>query len=387
MESKEITLIVDGNLFARKMFYKFRKLSSQISLHDLKVISASLYTAYSPKVSPKKKKIQEKIIDKNTGKTIKVSRNGRIDGRVSKIVSEEELKERIITVNTGIAYGMVKSLLATCKNYNIKYIVFGFDPIRREGNTDRSKEFRTNLDNAYKANRESQSVNEFYSQLYIAQCILRLLGIEQSWTTNFEADDILHFYAKKVFKKDRCLLLTSDHDLYQLLDKRNSILKIGNKDPLFTLNNFQEEFMITPKEYKDSMCLSGCSGDNVKGIKGIANEAINLIRTFGSLKNLIKNFEKSENIKPGIKKILRKEKKNKFKTILLTRKLISLYGLNEEFQENLVVKKHIAESNYKDLIFLLRILKFKSLLGEKEKKAYKQIIKRQKGEKGYDVGK
>ena len=45
---RKSVLVVDGNLFARRVFYKFQHLSSKIKFRDLESLAPSLLKVYFP---------------------------------------------------------------------------------------------------------------------------------------------------------------------------------------------------------------------------------------------------------------------------------------------------------------------------------------------------
>lgn len=359
-------LIIDGNLFARKAFYKFKNLSTKISNLDLAKISPK----FRKNLSSNKEETIEKI-NKTTGKSTNVYPKGRIESKIDQIISEKEK----IAMGTGTAYGVLRSLISLYRKYSFSKIIVCYDPMKRS----RKKSLRISLSPAYKASRELNSRRKkeetilFYDQLSLLQYIIYNLGITQIWTRDFEADDLLEYFAKKVYKNENCLLLTSDHDLYQVIDSKNSILFIGTNPHIFTEKDFYNKFKIESNQYLDVMSLCGCSGDDVSGLKGIGEmTAINLIKKFGSLKGLLLNYRKNKDkIKPKTFAILEEDRKDKFEIIKKTRKLVRLYGTSPNFKKRIITKN--GKKNLKKVFKILEILNFKSFLGDKEKETLREI--------------
>jgi len=369
-------LIVDGNLFARKMFYKFKHLSSKLSPEELGIISpiyqknilAKLYVQGQDK----------EIFDKQSGTTVKIT-DRRIGERIKQITAQKSE----IKIKTGVSYGVLRSLISLCNIYDISKIVFCYDPQNRE----RSKHHRFFLDKGYKAYRDQRSIEnmpetlDFYEQLKLSQQILHNIGITQTWTDNYEADDLLQYYSEKVYKKKKCLILTNDHDLFQIISPIKSLVNIGKNPSLYTIENFTKDFGITPDQWLDVMTLCGCSGDDVKGLPGIGEKiAVNLIKEFTTIQNLLKSYKKSKSsvLTPGIIKILDKDKKKHFSEIKHTRRLVKLYGLSPELKKG--IREIKKGGDLKRAISILSCLKFKSLLGKEQIKVIKKIIRNQKGE-------
>ncbi len=368
-------LIVDGNLFARKMFYKFKHLSSKLSSQELGIISPIFQKNILAKLYVQDQ--DNEIFNKQQGVTVKVT-DRRIGERIKKIIAQSSE----IKIKTGIAYGVLRSLISLCNTYNISKMVFCYDPQNR----NRAKHYRFFLDKGYKAYRDKRSIEkvaetiDFYEQLKLSQHILHNMGIRQTWTDRYEADDLLQYYTNKIYKKKSCLILTNDHDSFQILSPLNSLVDVGKNTHLFTWKDFYKKFNIMPKQWLDVMSLCGCSGDDVKGLPGIGEKiAVNLIREFKTIENLLKSYRKSNNpvLTSKIIEILNRDKKKNFSEIRHTRKLVRLYGLSPKLKKELIERK--KEGDIKRTVSILSCLKFKSLLGKEQIKAMKLIIKNQKG--------
>lgn len=369
-------LIVDGNLFARKMFYKFKHLSSKLNSEELGIISPTFQKNILAKLYVQKQ--DNEIFNKQRGVTIKVT-DKKIGERIKQITAQSSE----IKIKTGVAYGVLRSLISLHNSYNISKIMFCYDPQNR----NRAKHYRFFLDKNYKAYRDKRSIEkvtetiDFYEQLKLSQHILHNIGIKQAWTDRYEADDLLQYYADKIYKKKKCLILTNDHDSFQILSPIKSIVNIGKNPHLYTSEDFIKEFSITPNQWLDVMSLCGCPGDDVKGLPGIGEKiAVNLIREFTTIQNLLKSYRKSKNLvlTPKIIKIINKDRKRNFSEIRHTRKLVKLYGLSPILKKELIERK--KGGDIKRVVSILSCLKFRSLLGKEQIRTLKTIIKKQKGE-------
>ena len=376
-------LIIDGNLFARKMFYQFRNLSCKVKISDLSVFSEK-FKREAALENFKEDASSTEILDPTTGKVISVLKKSKIDNKIKELSENHDLK---VKINTGVTFGVIRSLIATFRTHDIGKIIICYDPLER----NRKTQLRTKLFKEYKASRAEDSRRkveetvEFYKQLSIAHYLLYYMGIKQVWTKSFEADDLLHYYSQKVFKNKKSLTLTNDHDLFQTIDNNNSILLIGKDSSIFDKKAFVAKYGISPSRYLDVMSLCGCSSDEVPGLKGIGEiEAISLIKKFKSLENLIKAFEENwaMEMKGKTMEILIKEAGSGFKTIIKTRKLVKLYGFDRRLKsEKIVQRKKYSKRNFGRVIAILETLKFRSVLHKKELKDIKRIMINQKKEK------
>lgn len=121
----------------------------------------------------------------------------------------------------------------------------------------------------YKANRErNDSVFAFIDDL---KEILDRLGVRQLYPLNREGDDIMYWLCAVKFP-NKCILVSADTDMYQLVRKDlpgntvyNPSKKIQVTDIFLKLNYDVED----GREYIVKKALRGDKSDNILGIKGI----------------------------------------------------------------------------------------------------------------------
>ena len=94
----------------------------------------------------------------------------------------------------------------------------------------------------------------------------------------YEADDLCGAVRNGLADGDRCILVTGDRDVYQLLDHRCAVYD-PQRDKFVTANSFRAEFGIEPKQWVDVKALAGCDTDGVAGCPGVAEKtAIKYVR-------------------------------------------------------------------------------------------------------------
>ena len=387
--SKERTqkthLIVDGNLLARKSFYKFKDLTTTITLENLKAISVD-----SAKAERKKRKIakdyEKEFRSKGSGKKIKIEENGKIDSKI------RELQEKgsAIDIHTGVLFGMLRSILIANRKYITGKTVICYDPVYSQ--EEPVLPYRKEVYSNYKNRPKDQSQEDIFNQgLLLAQSFFYQAGIKQTKTESFEADDLLHYYTHKVFKDDKCVVLTNDHDLFQLLvPDRVTMLRLGTSPEIFTAANFKSKYGIKAGLWSQVQALGGCSTDNVGGVYGISSDtACKLIEQFGSLNELLRQFKaKNSDIIKRVMTALTKEKDQNWKNLKQSRQLTKLYGLDPLLNQHKSViksKKSVKVNQEQARIFLIA-LAFMSFLSEKGVSDLNQFIaknankKKKKGE-------
>ena len=104
-----------------------------------------------------------------------------------------------------------------------------------------------------------------------------------------EADDILAWITQNVSDKyEHTWVISSDRDLYQLVDDNVSIFNIFGRREI-TIESMREDFDVSPSEYMLSRIIEGDKSDNILGIEGIGpKRAQTLAREYKTLDSLLK---------------------------------------------------------------------------------------------------
>jgi len=179
--------------------------------------------------------------------------------------------------------------------------------------------YRMEMHEEYKGTRkkpqdedEIKKYEDFFSVLnalpdQLDEEVLKFRGVE--------ADDILAWITQNMSDRyDHTWIVSSDRDLYQLIDDNISIFNIfGRKE--VTLQTLQEDFDVNPSEYMLSRIIEGDKSDNILGIDGIGpKRAQALAREYKTLDNLLEALPikgKSKyitNLNAGHDQLVRNEK-------------------------------------------------------------------------------
>lgn len=194
--------------------------------------------------------------------------------------------------------GFVGALLKIIRKVEPTHILAIFD-----GQHENS---RCEIDADYKANRIDYSmVNEKenpFSQLPDVYKALDYMGINYIETTNCEADDIIASYALSFCDNSDIIICSFDSDFFQLISEHVSVLRYRGKNTMLcSSQHIIEKYGIYPNQYAYFKSLVGDTADNIKGAEKIGiKTAASLLRTFGTLENIICNAEDID--KPSIKK-------------------------------------------------------------------------------------
>lgn len=90
------------------------------------------------------------------------------------------------------------------------------------------------------------------------------------WQRGFEADDLIAAYTQQARDSTRTtdLIVSGDHDYYQCLSNRVSMLK-PKGHVLYTAKDFNKEYGIEPERWYCVKALAGCLSDDVPGVDGV----------------------------------------------------------------------------------------------------------------------
>ena len=184
---------------------------------------------------------------------------------------------------TSAIYGFLRMIFALIKREKPEYLVVVFD------SSARTK--RQVLYTQYKKQRP-KTPDPLKIQIPVLKEILKLAGIPIFEIPGYEADDIIAFLAKKFSGKSfRVKIYSPDKDLLQLVSDKVIVVNPMN-DEVFNEKKVIEKFWVKPQNIPDYLALVGDKVDNVPGIKGVGPKtAINILKKFGNVKNILENWE------------------------------------------------------------------------------------------------
>jgi DNA polymerase-1 len=185
---------------------------------------------------------------------------------------------------TNAIFGFTNMLLKVLREKKPNYFAVIFDsPVPTE---------RHRIYEAYKAHRPSMP-DELRPQIQPIKEIINAFNIPSIELEGYEADDVLGTIAKKAEKEGiDVYIITADKDINQILSP-NIKTYDTMRDKITEGKDIMERFGIEPSRFPEIMALMGDASDNIPGVPGIGEKtAIELLKEFGSLDNLIKNYSK-----------------------------------------------------------------------------------------------
>jgi len=132
----------------------------------------------------------------------------------------------------------------------------------------------------YKLGRKAQKLNRFYGddipdseenkkhQLIALLGMLKFVPVCQVYVSDCEGDDIVAHLCKGPYRNENKVIVSSDKDMYQLLDDKTKLYSL-HKKIVMTAEDIFEEYRIKTNNFAMAKALCGDPGDNVPGIKGV----------------------------------------------------------------------------------------------------------------------
>jgi DNA polymerase I len=192
-------------------------------------------------------------------------------------------------LNTSAVFGFTNTLLEILYQEKPTHIAVVFDTAAP---TERHIEFE-----AYKAQREEMPEDLRKAIPYVFQ-LLEALNIHSIGIDGYEADDVVGTMAKQAEKKGfLTYMMTPDKDYGQLVSDNIFIYKparMGNGAEIMGAKEVCAKWDIhSVDQLIDILGLMGDSSDNIPGIPGVGEKtAIQYIKDFGSIENLLQNTDK-----------------------------------------------------------------------------------------------
>ena len=158
---------------------------------------------------------------------------------------------------------------------------------------------RRNIYSDYKLGRRPEKLNRFYGddipeseenrkhQLISLLEMLKHAPICQVYASDCEGDDIIAFLSRGPYRDRSKVIVSSDKDLYQLLDAKTKLYSLHKKRVIDEDEVFSE-FRIKTKHFALAKAICGDPSDNVPGIKGLGfKTASKKIPILGSEEDLL----------------------------------------------------------------------------------------------------
>lgn len=184
-------------------------------------------------------------------------------------------------VPTGAIYGVVNMLRKLIKEEKPDYLAVIFDT--------KSKNFRHELYDAYKANRPEMP-DELAVQIKPLHEIIQAMGIPLLAFEGLEADDVIGTLSELGHQQNLAVLIsTSDKDMAQLV-KPGVLLVNTMSSTVMDEKAVEAKFGVRPDQIVDYLALIGDSVDNIPGVPKVGPKtAQKWLNQYSTLDNLIQH--------------------------------------------------------------------------------------------------
>ncbi len=177
------------------------------------------------------------------------------------------------SLDGGIAFGFLTTVLQLGERYRTNQLVFCWDG---------PGSLRKKLFPEYKASRTVKTQEEVAERMKIhtqfnalRDEILPAVGFSNHYLLpEYEADDLI---AQTLIDNPdrRFIMVSSDHDLFQLLQYKNCKGQhLLSSEKLMTASSFMAEYRVPAREWVSVKSIAGCDGDGVPGVPGVGEKTV-----------------------------------------------------------------------------------------------------------------
>lgn len=174
----------------------------------------------------------------------------------------------------GFYYNMTR-LMEKCRPESIVIVWEGGGSKRKrdlyKGYKNGSKPFRLNRNYDQEEMPDSQKNKNF--QLTTLIKLLSSLPVCQIYVEDAEADDAIGYLCKYKLKNKNKIIISGDHDYYQLVDKQ-CIIYSPNSKSFIDENKVIEKYGIHPHNFVVAKAIVGDKSDNIAGVPGVGFKSL-----------------------------------------------------------------------------------------------------------------
>lgn len=132
----------------------------------------------------------------------------------------------------------------------------------------------------YKVSRDSSMARDVFKNSDVVERLTSQLGIRNFYPRRLEADDCISWLSRF----GESIIFSADEDMAQLVNPNVSVYNL-NKKKLFTHENFETEYGMTPAQFVLFKSIMGDSSDEIAGIPGYGKvKSKKLALKWGSVK-------------------------------------------------------------------------------------------------------
>jgi len=175
---------------------------------------------------------------------------------------------------TGVLFGFFRDVQDLQELHDTRNIVFCFDKGRSK-RYDMLAGYKRSRAERYKS--ESEIDKEKRKELQKQISLLRDKELSKIGFKNvlsqdgYEGDDVIASVIHNLSKNELAIIVGTDQDLYQLLNKRVTIWN-PHKTKAVTYDSVREEYGIGCEQWADVKAIAGCKSDDIPGVVGVGEK-------------------------------------------------------------------------------------------------------------------
>lgn len=192
---------------------------------------------------------------------------------------------------SGVVFGVPYIIWSLIRNHKPKELVVVFD-----GGKDKNR-LKAHPEYKVRKPKADFDYDNFMAQKADVIKILQYLGVKVTYRKDLEADDVIWLQARRLSRKYQVMIVSTDKDFVQLIDKNISLWNPWKGERITHLN-YQKHYPFTPDTCVDYLILDGDVSDNIPGYSGVGEKtAINFLVTYGSIENYLNDLSLPEHTK------------------------------------------------------------------------------------------
>jgi DNA polymerase-1 len=174
---------------------------------------------------------------------------------------------------TQAIYGFARSLHAAVRTLGPDKVIVCWDGGRSKVRKETHPEYKAlRAEGRKKDEEQERRYKDLIRQMPFVQMVAALTGCVSVRGRGTEADDLIALFVKKYKEKDDVIIVSTDKDFYQLVDRRVTVFNpVSHKR--ITWGNFKEVTGLeTPAQFLEMRMITGEGGptsDNIPGVKGV----------------------------------------------------------------------------------------------------------------------
>lgn len=177
-------------------------------------------------------------------------------------------------LDKGVTFGFLKQIKTLIDEFSTNKIAFCFDS-KCNKRVEIDPTYKQSRRNKYETASEEERLDYANYKTEVRDIrtnTLPSIGFENIFVQRgYEADDIVASITRNLPVGDSAIIVSTDRDLYQLLQHRVTIWNL-NKKQIYTKKDLAREyFKLEPPQWVGVKAIAGCSTDGISGIKGVGD--------------------------------------------------------------------------------------------------------------------